>query len=218
MALKGAIFDLDGVIVDTVPLHFEAWQRMFHRYGYAFNETDYKAKVDGRKREDGARAVMTDASEAVIMEASNYKQSLYLDLVAKGRVERFPSTIALIEDLVARKVKIAVASSSRNVAAILESIGATSLVDVIVNGGDLRRGKPEPEIFLNAANGLGEAVPGCIVFEDANAGVEAAKRGDFVCVGVDRDDNPQNLARADVIVKDLGDIAYDHLCTLLKAA
>lgn len=211
MSFVGAIFDLDGVLVDTVPLHFEAWQRMFGHYGYAFDHRAYKEKVDGRKREDGARAVMTDASAETIAEAAVLKQTIYLDLIAKGRLTAFPSSIDLVRDLAARRIKVAVASSSRNVRVILEKVGLMDAVSAVVNGGDLTHGKPHPEIFLTAAEELGLGTEQCVVFEDAKAGIEAARAGGFFCVGIDRGEHPQDLAGADLVVKDLAEIDFAAL-------
>lgn len=211
MSFVGAIFDLDGVLVDTVPLHFEAWQRMFDHYGYAFDHRAYKEKVDGRKREDGARAIMTDASAETIAEAAVLKQTIYLDLIEQGRLTAFPSSIDLVRDLAARGVKVAVASSSRNVRVILDKIGLMDAVSAVVNGGDLTHGKPHPEIFLTAAEELGLGTAQCVVFEDAKAGIEAAKAGGFFCVGIDRGEHPQDLAGADLVVKDLAEIDFAAL-------
>lgn len=211
MSFVGAIFDLDGVLVDTVPLHFEAWQRMFHHYGYAFDQRAYKEKVDGRKREDGARAIMTDASAETIAEAAALKQTLYLDLVDQGRLTAFPSSIDLVHDLAARGIKVAIASSSRNVRVILEKIGLLGAVSAVVNGGDLTHGKPHPEIFLTAAEQLALGIGQCVVFEDAKAGIEAAKAGGFFCVGIDRGEHGQDLAGADLVVRDLAEIDFTTL-------
>ena len=93
MSFKGVIFDLDGVLVDTVPLHYAAWHRMFTEYGYAFDEKIYREKVDGRPRLDGVRGVMHDVGPAQVTEAGDRKQAYYLEMIAAGThspVRRYP--------------------------------------------------------------------------------------------------------------------------------
>ena len=211
MSLKGAIFDLDGVIVDTVPLHYEAWHKMFAHFGYEFDQNIYRAKVDGRKREDGARAVMTESCEITIAEGAVMKQGFYLELLHSGRLSVFPTSVDLIRDLVSRGVKVGVASSSRNVHVILEEVGLLDAISTIVCGADLTHGKPHPEIFLTAAEHLGLEVADCIVFEDAPAGVSAAKAGGFRCIGVDRINKPEILDAADLVVSDLNECSFETL-------
>ena len=154
---------------------------------------------------------MTDASAETIAEAAVLKQTIYLDLIEQGRLTAFPSSIDLVRDLAARGVKVAVASSSRNVRVILDKIGLMDAVSAVVNGGDLTHGKPHPEIFLTAAEELGLGTAQCVVFEDAKAGIEAAKAGGFFCVGIDRGEHPQDLAGADLVVKDLAEINFAAL-------
>ena len=85
LAAKGLIFDLDGVLVDTVPTHFEAWSQMFHEYGYDFDQRIYRDHVDGKLRQDGARAVMVNHSEAEIVAASDRKNEYYLERIRAGQ-------------------------------------------------------------------------------------------------------------------------------------
>lgn len=208
MTLKGVIFDLDGVLVDSVPLHFEAWQRMFGEFGYHFDYRDYHEKVDGRPRQDGVRGVMSDASESTIEAAGVTKQAYYLEMIDQGRLQPFPTSIPLIRQLAQEGVLLAAASSSVNTRVILDKIGVLDQFSTIVTAADVERGKPEPDIFLAAADGLGLSVADCVVFEDALSGVTAAKRGGFVCIGVDRHGHAQYFREADAVVTDLGEIDY----------
>lgn len=217
MSFKGAIFDLDGVIVNTVPLHFEAWKRMFSEYGKNFTFDDYKAKVDGIPRFDGARAILTDLSEEELQKAASKKQGYYLELVGKAGIEIYYSTLDLIKELKENAVKIAAASSSRNCRFILEKTKLIELFGTIVGGGDFKKGKPDPEIFLLSASRLGLSPDEVIVFEDAILGVEAAKNGRMLCVGIAREGNTRLLKKADIVVKDLSEIDYAKLKGLFKA-
>jgi len=217
MSLKGAIFDLDGVIVNTVPLHFKAWKRMFEEYGHSFTFDDYKAKVDGIPRTDGARAILTELSAEELEKAAAKKQEYFLEYLEKEEIiEVYKGTLDLIKELRGHKVKIAVISSSKNCPRILKKADMYKFIDVEINGNDITKGKPDPQIFLMAQEKLGLEVSECVVFEDAVLGVKAAKRGGFKTVGVDRHQDPERLHEADLVVNDLGELNYHKLTSLLK--
>ena len=216
MSFKAGIFDLDGVVVNTVPLHFRAWKRMFNEHGKKFTFEDYKQKVDGIPRMDGARAILAELPDDELKKAASQKQSYYLELVDKGEVEIYRTTIDLIKELKSRGVKIAAASSSRNCRYILEKTDAIGLFDTIVQGGDFKKGKPDPEIFLLAASRLGFKNSESVVFEDAKLGVEAAKNGDMRCVGIAREGDRDILVKADIVVEDLKEVNYEKLESLFK--
>ena len=211
MVFKGLIFDLDGVLVDTVPAHYEAWRRMFTEYGYAFGPREYREKVDGLRRLEGARAVMCDAPAETVALAADLKNQYYRDLIEQGQFNVFESSVRFVRQCEARGLRLAAASSSVNVHYILQKAGMADAFSVVIGGDDVEEGKPHPEIFLIAAEGLGLSVGECVVFEDAASGVIAAKRGGFYCVGVGDDSNSGNLAQADEIVANLGEIDLEGI-------
>ena len=213
---KCAIFDLDGVVVDTVPIHFKAWKQMFSEYGIDFNFDDYKSKVDGIPRYDGAKAILTNLNDAEIKEAGDKKQGYFLEFIEKEDVPRHSSSIELIKDLKKRGKKIAIASSSKNCKRILEKIGIISIPGTIVDGNDITKGKPDPQIFQLAAQKLQCDYENCIVFEDAVLGVEAALNGKMYCIGIDRYNSPARLAKANLVVKDLSEVNYETIEGLFK--
>ena len=215
MSFKGAIFDLDGVIVNTVPLHFKAWKRMFGEYGREFTMKDYEAKVDGIPRMDGARAILTNLSEEELNEAAAKKQGYFRGFLQEEGVNVYDTTVQLIKELRRNGVKIAVISSSRNCPDILRKAALYPLIDTEINGKQIVRGKPDPWIFLEAAERLGLKPEECIVFEDAVLGVEAGKRAAMFTVGVDRRNAPERLKKADLVVKDLGEADYKKLKDLI---
>lgn len=216
MAIKAAIFDLDGVIVNTVPFHFRAWQRMFEEYGHKFSMEDYLAKVDGRPRLEGAAAILTELSPEEIEKAGAKKQGYYLELLETEPMEIFESSVARIKELKERGIKLAAASSSKNAVRILKKIKLFNVFEVNVSGADFEKGKPDPEIFLTAAARLKVKPEESVVFEDAKSGVEAALNGRFLCVAIDRHNNPEALKGANVMVKDLSEISVDQILNLKK--
>lgn len=215
---KAAIFDLDGVIVDTIELHFRAWKKMFAEYGKEFDFEDYKQKVDGIPRIDGAKAILTvtGLSEPELDEAATRKQNYFLEFLEKEGAKIHQDTIELIDRLRAEGIKSGVISSSRNCGLILQKAGVEDLFDAVVSGNDINRGKPNPDIFLHAASNLGVSPHECLVFEDAVLGVEASKRAGMRCVGVDRYNYPKRLVQADLIAGDLSKVDIDKLNSLFR--
>ncbi|MBN1354282.1 MAG: beta-phosphoglucomutase family hydrolase [Candidatus Omnitrophica bacterium] len=216
MSFKAAIFDLDGVIVNTVPLHFRAWKRMFSEYGKDFTFEDYKEKVDGIPRLDGAKAILKDLNPGELEKAASRKQGYYLELVDSGTIEIYDTTVSLIKELKKKDIRVAAASSSRNCSYILEKSGIIDLFGAVIGGGDFKKGKPDPEIFLLAASRLKSSTGESVVFEDAKLGVEAAKNGGMLCVGIAREGKRELLRGADIIVEDLAEVNYETLKNLFK--
>ncbi|MFQ5992179.1 MAG: beta-phosphoglucomutase family hydrolase, partial [Nitrospiraceae bacterium] len=202
------IFDLDGVVTKTAQVHATAWKKLFDRYleertkqeGKTFRpfdaNLDYRRYVDGKPRYEGVKSFLEsrgvtvpygdpadEPDEDSICGLGN-KKSLYFIQALKARdVETFPSTLALIREARAQGIKTAIVSSSKNCAAVLDAAGLTGLFDAKVDGVDLARnhlkGKPEPDMFLQAARLLGVAPERAVIFEDALAGVQAARQGSF---------------------------------------
>ncbi len=214
MGIRGAIFDLDGVIVNTVPFHFRAWKKMFEEYGHKFSMQDYLAKVDGRPRLEGAAAILTELSPDEIKKSGDKKQGYYLELLDKEPIEIFESSVKLIKEMKQQGIKLAAASSSKNAVRILKKINLFDIFEVNVSGADFEKGKPDPEIFLTASSRLGLKPEECVVFEDAKSGVEAARNGGFYCIAIDRHGNPEALKSANRIVKDLEEISLAEILSL----
>ncbi|NQT46156.1 MAG: beta-phosphoglucomutase family hydrolase [Candidatus Omnitrophica bacterium] len=214
--MRAAIFDMDGVIVDTVPLHFKAWKRMFGEHGIEFGFEDYKEKVDGIPRIDGARAILKDLPEEGLKKACDNKQVYFLQYLKEDKIPVYESTIDAIRNFLKKGIKVAAISSSKNCKYILDTIGISKELDAIVDGYDITKGKPDPQVFLLAAERVKVEPPECLVFEDAVLGVEAAKNGGMVCVGIDRYNDPSRLKKADVVVEDLSKFDYKMVEELFK--
>ena len=207
MHASGIIFDLDGVLLDTVPAHYEAWQQSFAAHGYGFDPTAYRQLVDGRLARDGARAVMPTATDSDIDDVVEMKERLYRDCVDAGRFEVFPDARDVVERLDRQGVPMAVASSSSLASHILGLAGLDSYFAVIVGGNDVARGKPAPDAFLLAARHLGLPPEACLVIEDSTSGLAAARAGGFMAVGLRRSADMDHLGDADLVIASLTELA-----------
>jgi beta-phosphoglucomutase len=215
MALAAVIFDLDGVLVDTVPLHFKAWQKLFSEYGKSFSFQDYKDKVDGIPSIDGAKAVLSEFSERDLYEMVARKREYFFNLAKEEGITPYQSSITLVKELKEQHIKVAVISSSKSARENLQIAGISDLFEVVVTTNDIDKGKPEPEIFLKAAQVLEVLPKDCVVFEDALLGVEAAKKAGMKCIGIDRYDNPGRLHSADNVITDMSEIDISFLEALV---
>ena len=211
MRIKGILFDLDGVLVDTVPAHFAAWKRMFQDYGYEFGIKEYKALVDGLPRYDGARAVMERHSDDEVRHAANKKNDYFVEKIERGKFRVFDEAVALVRECQTKGLGLAVVSSSVNVRTVLDNAGLLDAFPVVIGGDDIERGKPDPDIFLLAAEKLGLSVNECAVVEDSKSGVQAAKAGGFYCIGLVHGGTPEDLPGADRIVGSLDELDIELL-------
>jgi len=209
--IKAAIFDMDGVLTDTVKLHFKAWKRMFNNHGYKFEYEDYKQKVDGKPRMDGIRSIATDVSEDELFKMAEEKQRYFLELVENDSLEAFDDTIWILQYFKQNSVKLAVASSSKNTSKILTKLGIDKMFDAIVTGYDFKKGKPDPEIFLTAAERLNVNPRECVVFEDAIDGIKAGISAGMLTIGVCRDGQFEKLKNAHFVVDRLDKVTIELL-------
>lgn len=230
------VFDLDGVVTRTARVHAKAWKRMFDEYlertsgGDGFEpfslETDYRPYVDGKPRYDGVKSFFEsrgmdipygDPSDPhdkeTICGLGNRKNEIFLTVLKEEGAEVFQSSVDLIRNLRSRGFRIAVATSSKNCDAVLDSANIVDLFDAKVDGIDLESldlpGKPAPDMFLEAARRLDADPKRTVTFEDAIAGVQACRSGGFgLVIGVNRADQASALkeAGADVVVHDLSEI------------
>jgi beta-phosphoglucomutase len=206
------IFDLDGVLVDTAKYHFIAWKKLADELGIPFTETDNE-RLKGVSRMDSLDIILsiggvTLSAERKI-ELANKKNSWFVDFVNNMKPDDiFPGVKELLQSIRAKGFSVALASSSKNAPAVLKLLKIEDQFDVVVDGTMVQQAKPDPEIFLLAANKLGKVQSECVVFEDAEAGVEAAKRAHMKCVGVG---NSKSLYKADYIVSQMADFKITDL-------
>lgn len=213
--IAAAIFDVDGVLVDSP--HERAWREALA--GFAdparFTTAFYEAYVAGEPRLDGARAALErlGVPDAAVR-AKDYaqaKQALIERLIAHGSFHAFPDAVRLAAALHAAGLKLALASSSKNADAMLRQIklpnAATlmSLVDADLSGREVPHGKPDPALFLLAAEAMGIPPARCMVIEDAPAGIRAARAGGMAALGIARlhDEAVLREAGADLVLTSL---------------
>ncbi|MCO6360973.1 beta-phosphoglucomutase [Roseivirga pacifica] len=201
---KACIFDLDGVIVDTVPAHFVAWKSIADELGVPFNEEDNE-HLKGVSRIDSMKKILSmgnlTKTEQEILELTQRKNDIYVEIISKMTpADILPGVTDFIQLLKDNGVKIAIGSSSKNTPVILKCVGLQNEFEAIVDGNGVTHSKPDPEVFLKGAEALGVAPAECVVFEDAISGVEAAKRGGMKCIGVG---DPAILHEADLVIADM---------------
>ena len=182
------IFDLDGVLTDTAELHFQSWMDISRELGVPFDRAANEA-LRGLSRPDSLRlflgehaAFLTPAQQADIMEQKNER---YLRRVANmGPQDALPGARELVESLRAAGARTAVASSSKNAKPVLEKLECTALFDAVVDGNDIELSKPDPRVFLAAAERLEVPPERCVVIEDAESGVAGALAAGMRVIGV----------------------------------
>jgi beta-phosphoglucomutase len=186
--IKACIFDLDGVIVDTAHYHFLAWKRLANELGVEFTKDDNE-RLKGVSRMRSMEIIMELGDVKLTPhekeQLANRKNTWFVDYVERMVPEEiFPGVKGLIRELKARGIKIGLASSSKNAKTVLQILHIQNDFDAIVDGTMVTHSKPDPEIFLLAAQKLGLDPSECLVFEDAEAGVEAAIAAGMKCVGI----------------------------------
>ena len=199
---KAAIFDLDGVIVDTAKFHFLAWKRLASELGFEFTEKDNE-RQKGVSRMQSLEILLevggfSDLSEEKKQEMTTKKNQWYKEyLYEMTPAELLPGAEEFLKYLRLKGIKISLASASKNAPIILEKLNITNLFDAIVDGNSVSKAKPDPEVFLKAAEKLGIDPSECFVFEDAQAGVEGAKNAGMRVVGIGK---RKILQEADIVV------------------
>jgi len=186
--IKGFIFDLDGVITDTAELHYKAWKKLADDMGWAFDR-EVNEKLRGVSRMDSINIIKNhngaEVPEEKLMELATLKNDIYVDsLDGMTPNDYLPGSQELLNLLRKEGFLVALGSASRNSSKVLEQLQAKKYFDVIGDGNSVSKSKPAPDIFLFGAEQLGLKPEECIVYEDAEAGVQAAKTGGFHSVGI----------------------------------
>jgi beta-phosphoglucomutase family hydrolase len=202
--IRAVIWDMDGVIADSGPYHLAAWQEIFGRRGVKFTAGDFQhsfgLRNDNIIRNTLGKEITQDEVETIAVE----KEETFRRL-AGGRIKPLPGALRLLKLLKKEGFRMAIASSTpaENIELVTGSLGIADYFRVIVNGHDVTEGKPDPRVFLLAAQRLGVKPEHCLVIEDAMAGVAAAKKAGMACLAVTNTHSRQKLKEADLIVDTL---------------
>ncbi|HAC24683.1 MAG TPA: beta-phosphoglucomutase [Cytophagales bacterium] len=210
--IKALIFDLDGVIVDTAHYHFVAWQRLARELGIDFTEKDNE-RLKGVSRMRSLEIILEignrQMSESEKERLATRKNAWFVEYIQNVKPDEiFPGVKEMIQACKAAGFRVALASSSKNARTVLRNLKVEDLFEGFVDGNMITHSKPNPEIFLKAAAQLGVEPQHCVVFEDAEAGVEAALAAGMKCVGVG---SPENVGKANQIVKNTADFKLADL-------
>jgi beta-phosphoglucomutase len=210
--LKACLFDLDGVLVDTAVYHYMAWKKLANSLEFDFTE-EQNEQLKGISRIESLNKILawggiekTDKEKQAL---ATEKNEWYVAMISKMTPsEVLPGTVAFLKAVKEAGYKTALGSASKNSALILERTLLGHFFDEIVDGNLVSKSKPDPEVFLKGASLLGVQPNECVVFEDAVAGIEAAKRGGMKAVGIG---SPTVLMAADLVVKNLDQLTVRQL-------
>jgi beta-phosphoglucomutase len=208
--ISAVIFDMDGVLADTIDLHYQSWQRVADEWQIPFSKEDY-SQILGMKREESVDYLLRNhpVTTNTRLEMLRRKNDYYLELVETLNSDKLlPGVPKLLAELQAAQMRIALGSSSKNAELVLRKLGIDNLFEVIADGNSVPNSKPSPEVFQKAAELLGLPTKECLVIEDAAAGVEAAKAAGMIVLGVGPTDR---LQQADLVLDSLADCSWSTL-------
>jgi len=217
MNKKGFIFDLDGVIVDTAKYHFLAWKKLANTIGIDFSETQNE-KLKGVSRIKSLEKILQWGNIRInnnefekLMAKKNEDYLGYIDAMDENEIlSDIPKVLHFLQK---EKQGIALGSASKNARMILEKVTLLKKFDYIVDGNDVIKGKPNPEVFLKASKLLQINPENCIVFEDSVAGIQAANSVKMMSIGIG---DKKTLYEADYVFKDFTEISTDFMKDLIN--
>jgi beta-phosphoglucomutase len=199
--IKGCLFDLDGVIVDTAKYHYLAWKRLAQELGFQFTREDNE-RLKGVSRMTSLDILLSvgklDFDYDTKLKMAEKKNNWYVEYISNvDKSEILAGVEEFVIMLKENKIKIGIGSASKNTMTILKNIEMEKYFDTIIDGTKVSQAKPDPEVFLMGARELNLAPSECVVFEDAEAGIEAAKRAGMRAIGIG---SPQILNKADKVI------------------
>ncbi|WP_224491329.1 beta-phosphoglucomutase [Robertkochia flava] len=213
--MKGFIFDLDGVIVDTAHFHFLAWKKTADELGLELTE-EMNEQLKGVSRIDSLKKILAWADKEISQDhfdklttEKNTDYLSYVEEMTSGDI--LPGVEAFITQIKSQGYPVALGSASKNAPRILKKIGLFDLFDTIVDGNSVKKAKPDPEVFVIAAGNLGVAREECVVFEDSEAGVTAANNAGMVSIGIG---SPENLGHADHVFGNFTEFSTEFIVNL----
>ena len=212
MKIKACLFDLDGVVVDTARYHYIAWNTIAEELGFHFSEQDNE-RLKGVSRMESLDILLEVGGINIDMaqktELAEKKNNLYVSYIRQMTPDEIlPGVIRFLDELHKNNLLIALGSASKNAMFILDKIGLTQIFDAVIDGNKVSRAKPDPEVFLKGASELGVSPENCLVFEDAQAGIDAARNGGMSVIGIGKG---ENLKNADFVIPGFANMNIDQL-------
>jgi len=216
MNIKACIFDLDGVIVDTAKYHFIAWREIAKELGFEFTEV-HNERLKGVTRMRSLEILLEigkidldDEKKELLAEKKNNN---YVQFILKMNPDEIlPGAKEFLKECRLFRIKTALGSASKNAMTILDRLQIANFFDAVIDGTKVTKAKPDPEIFLKGADTLGIAYQNCVVFEDAEAGIEAALAANMKCVGIGK---PEILGKANIVIPGFQNFSVKKLTELI---
>ncbi|MBP7273296.1 MAG: beta-phosphoglucomutase [Saprospiraceae bacterium] len=218
LQIDAFIFDLDGVIVDTAKYHYLAWKRLANELGFDLTPENNE-KLKGVSRIESLNTILKwgklKVDDSTKSELAEKKNAWYLEYISTmGREEILPGVEEFINEARKQKIRLAVASASKNTLPILENLALKDYFEFIADGNMISKSKPDPEIFQLVAKTMELSPPGCVVFEDAASGISAALAANMFAVGVGK---PEHLTRANFVIADFEFLTYQEILEMITS-
>jgi len=217
MNKKAFIFDLDGVIVDTAKYHFIAWQKLAQELGIDFTP-EHNEQLKGVSRQQSLEIILkignataTDEQKTKWLTQKNDEYLSYISQIDQSEI--LGGVLPILDYIKSKNQKIVLGSASKNARLILEKTGIMPYFDAIIDGNDVSKAKPDPEVFALGAQKVGIEPENCIVFEDSIAGIQAANIAGMTSIGIGEKDI---LNEADYIFNDFNHIEVEFIDTLIN--
>jgi len=204
---RAVLFDLDGTLIDSKVQHISSWKELFERHGYPVSEADVVRSFGQTSRHIVRSMLAGQCDETQVTAMADEKEAIYRELI-RDELELLPGAPELLDALRKADYRIALATSAppENVSMVLHELRIGPLFDEVVGEQDISRSKPDPEIFLLAAERLNVAPCRCVVFEDSPSGVKAAIAAEMHCVAVTTGYSRHDLPGADLWIDDFRSI------------
>jgi beta-phosphoglucomutase len=213
---RAVLWDMDGTLIDSMPYHWQAWQDILRQIGRHVEHGVWN-QTGGMRNSEIIPLLFPDMSPEQAQYVDRAKEARYRELIELQSIELLPGVAEWIQRFQAAGWKQAVASSAppENVAAIAHALHLNGTFTALISGADVQRGKPEPDIFLAAAQRLSVPPQCCLVIEDAASGIEAARRAGMRAIGVL---NTHSQLEADLVIKSLQDLTWEMIEEVIRTA